>query len=48
MKVRRAIDPIPSLIAWVRIRIREVPWNTGAVEVIIIPVRPISGIIEVL
>jgi hypothetical protein len=42
MIVRRAIDPIPSLIAWVRIRVREVPRSS---PVIIIPVRSISGVI---
>jgi hypothetical protein len=42
MKVRRAIDPIPLLIAWVRIRVREVP------TVPAIPVRSISGFIQIL
>jgi len=34
-----AIDPMPSLIAWVHIRVGEVPRSTT------IPVRSISGII---
>jgi hypothetical protein len=46
MIVRRAIDPMPFLIAWVRIRFGEVPWNTTAV--IIIPVRSNSGVIEIM
>jgi hypothetical protein len=41
VKVRRAIDPRPSLIAWVRIRVGEVP-------TINIPVRSISGVIKIL
>jgi len=40
VKFYRAIDPIPSLIAWVHIRVREVPSST-----IVIPVRSIGGII---
>jgi len=43
MTVRRAIDPMPSLIAWVSIRVGEVPWNTPIAE-IITPVRSISGV----
>jgi hypothetical protein len=45
MIVRRACDPIPLLIAWVRIRFREVPWITGEP---LIPARTISGDIEIL
>jgi hypothetical protein len=36
--------PIPLFIAWVRIRIREVPWDTP-IAGIKIPVRSISGVI---
>jgi hypothetical protein len=40
MIVRRAFDPIPLLIAWVHIRVREVPTTIN-----IKPVRSISGVI---
>jgi hypothetical protein len=39
MIVVRAIDPMPVLIAWVSIRVGEVPTT------IIIPVRSISGVV---
>jgi hypothetical protein len=43
MIVVRAIDPIPQLITWVYIGVREVPWETGTKDVIVIPVRSIRG-----
>jgi hypothetical protein len=45
MIVKRACDPIPSLITWVYIRVGEVP---SSIAVIIIPVRSISGVIKIL
>jgi hypothetical protein len=43
----RAYDPIPFLIAWVHVRVGEVPANTG-IKKVIIPVRSISGVIYIL
>jgi hypothetical protein len=49
MIVKRACDPIPSLIAWVLIRVGKVPSSTIIpviiIPVIIIPVRSISGVV---
>jgi hypothetical protein len=53
MIIKKTCDPIPFLIAWVRIRVREVPWSIIAVSIIIrikttIPVRSIRGFIKIL
>jgi hypothetical protein len=42
MIVKKACDPRPMFIAWVHIRVGEVPSN---VAVIINPVRSIGGVI---
>jgi hypothetical protein len=45
MIIFRAIDPIPAVTTWVRIRVGEVPWSGIVIIIIIIPVRSISGVI---
>jgi hypothetical protein len=45
MIIFKACDPIPAVSTWVCIRVGEVPWNTIAIIIIIIPVRSISGVI---
>ena len=48
MIVNRAYDPIPFLIAWVRISVREIPLSRAVIIIRIIiniPVWSISGVI---